>query len=172
MAATESQIMTNRIADPITKTTVGENHARVRVDVCRLATLAADAAGHLYRLTQLRAHDRILSIQLVNTADAGMTTVDVGIFTPSDSTTDPVAIDDDGLVVDYDMSSAQATPVEILGTGLTNAADFGKALWEYNGGGPANEPTPGTEYEIVANPGGNPAGGGDYTFIIYYTAGD
>jgi hypothetical protein len=139
--------------------------------VARFSTLAAEGAGHIYRLAILDATDRVLSVRVVNTADAGMTTVDIGIWTPSGSTSDPVVVDLDGLAVDINLSGAQATPIEALGAGNTNQIDFGKALWEYAPGGPATQPAVGTKYEICAVPGGNPAGAGDYTFTIVYVSG-
>ena len=70
-----------------------------------------------------------------------------------------------------DLKDAPANPTEILGTGLTNYSDFGKALWEYCGGGPAAEPDAGTEYEIVLEIVGD-AVGCEKCFLIEYLAGD
>jgi hypothetical protein len=154
-------------------TTVREKHARKRVDVCRIASLAADAAGHLYRLTKLKAQDSIVSIKLMNDADAGFTDMNIGIWTPSSTTDDPVVVDADGLVDGYDATLAQLTPVEILGTG-TGAGDpenFGLGLWAYCPGGPASDPGD-IQYEIVMQAVGNPAGSADVAIIIEYTAGD
>ena len=111
------------------------------------------------------------SIKHIGDADANMTDVNIGIYTPSDSVADPVAIDDNGLVEALDINASDAVPTEILGTGLTNPEDFGKALWEYAAGGPAAEPEVGTEYEIVAEIVLD-AVGSDHTFLIEYTAGD
>ncbi len=171
MSATESSIMTNVIASPAVMHPVGEKHARQRVDICRVVVPASPGAGEILRLTKMKAHNRITSIRTVNDADANATDVNVGIWTPSGTTADPVVIDADGLVDGADLSSAIAFPTEILGTGLTNPEDFGKALWEYCAAGPASAPTPGTEYEICAQIVGD-AVGCDQTYIIEYTAGD
>lgn len=173
MANTTSQLMTNNIAVPHAFNSVVENHARVRRDVCRVTAVAGDGAGHLYRLTKMSALYAVQSVKLANGADAGFTDMNVGIYTPSSDTADPVAIDADGLVDGFDASSAQLTPLEILGTGTGagDPADFGKALWEFAPAGPATKPQAGTEYEIVVQSVGNPAGA-DAVFIIEYTAGD
>lgn len=172
MAATESQLMTNIIADPVVMNDVRQKHARQRVDICRVTAVSGDGAGHLYRLTKLKASDVVTSIKLINTADAGFTDMNVGIWTPSDTTDDPVVVDADGLVDGYDASSAQATPVEILGTGTGAGAetDFGKGLWEFCPGGPASDPGQ-VEYEIVMQSVGDPAGC-DVVVLVEYVAGD
>lgn len=175
MAATESQIMTNIIADPVTMNDVREKHGRKRVDICRVQAVVGDAAGHLYRLTKLKANDAVVSIALLHLeADGGMSDLNVGIWTPSSSTTDPVVIDNDGLIDGHSATGAQSTFEELLGFG-SNAgaeADFGKGLWEYCPGGPATEPTPGTEYEIVCESIGNPGATVNMVFAIEYMAGD
>jgi len=165
--------MTNVVADPVTVSNVHVKHARQRVDICRFSTLTADAASHIYRLTKLRAHDVVTSIQYLGTADAALTAVNVGIWTPSDTTDDPVVVDADGLVDGYDLSSGSDVFVEILGTGTNAGAetDFGKGLWEYCPGGPASDPGA-IEYEICMQVAGNPEGGDNYVFKIEYTAGD
>ena len=178
MAATESQIMTNVIAAaPPALTTVGEKHARQRVDICRVASdISVDGAGHLYRLTKLRAHDRVTSIKYISeTTMGGTDDMNIGIWTPSNGTDDPVVIDADGLVDGYDIDTAVAIPTEMLGTGAGSGGvdDFGKALWTYCPAGPASEPEPGTEYEIVLQSVGDPiTADSNMVFIIEYTAGD
>ena len=171
MTATESQIMTNIIAAVPAMTTVGEKHARHRVDVCRIVAPATPGAGHLLRLTKLHAHDRVTRITYLGDADAQMDDVDVGIYTPSPSTTDPVVIDANGLASSDNLSAGSATGLDVLGTGLSNFTDFGKALWEYCAGGPSTEPAPGTEYEICADSASDVAGS-NQVWIIEYTTGD
>ena len=176
MVATESNLMTNIIAGVHTMNPVGEKHARQRIDICRIATVAAEVVNHIYRLTKLRAHDRVTSIKwLADGNDAGWGDIDIGIYTPSTTTADPAVIDIDGLVDGDNLATGLSVPTEILGGG-TNAgaeADFGKALWEYCPGGPAAEPDPGTEYEICAQEvTGNPGGGVNFVFLIEYNAGD
>ena len=176
MVATESNIMTNVIATINTLNPAGEKHARVRLDICRIATVAAEVVNHIYRLTKLKATDRVVSIQwLADGNDAGLGDVDIGIYTPSSTLTDPAVIDIDGLVDGDNLATGLSVPTEILGGG-TNAgveADFGKALWEYCPGGPATKPAAGTEYEICAQEvTGNPGGGVNFVFLIYYTHGD
>ncbi len=174
-AATESQIMTNVIASPIAMSNVREKHGRVRVDICRVQAVVGDAAGHLYRLTKLRANDAVISIKLLHLeADAGMSDLNVGIWTPSKTTADPVLVDVDGLIDGHSATGAQSTFEELLGFG-SNAgaeADFGKGLWEYCPGGPATEPAPGTEYEIVVQSVGNPGATVNMVWAIQYMAGD
>lgn len=171
MTASESQIMANVIASPTDMTKVSEKHARKRVDICRVTVPASPGAAHLLRLTKLRAHDHLLSVKHIGGADSNMDDNDLGIFTPSDSVTDPVAIDANGLADDFDVAGAENFPREILGIGLTNFADFGKPLWEYAVGGPTDEPDVGTEYEIVVTITGD-AVGSEHVFIVEYTAGD
>ncbi len=176
MVATESNLMTNIIAGVHTMNPVGEKHARQRIDICRIQTQSAEVSGHVYRLTKLKAHDRVTSIKwMASGNDAGLGDVDIGIFTPESDTTTPTAIDRDGLVDGDNLATGLSVPTEILGggSGAGAEADFGKALWEYCPGGPASEPAPGTEYEICATEvTGNPGGGVDFVFLIEYTAGD
>ncbi len=177
MVATESNLMTNIIAGVHTMNPVGEKHARQRIDICRISTVTAEATGHLWRLTKLRAHDRVTSIKwMAGGNDSGMGDVDIGIYTPSSTTADPVVIDRDGLVDGDVFTTGLSVPTEILGggSGAGAEADFGKALWEYCPAGPATEPAPGTEYEIVmtevtGNPGATEV---DFVFLIEYNAGD
>ena len=176
MANSLSQLMTDLRAIPTVLANIGEDHGRVRVKVCRFSTLVAEAAGHQYRLCEMKADDRPLSIKVWNSADAGMTGVDIGIFTPEVGivgTETLTAIDIDGLVDGATLSSA-AAGVEHYGAG-TNAVPelvYGKSLWEACIAGPGSRPIVGTLYEIVASVAGNPAGGGDYSFLITYLAGD
>ena len=176
MANTVSQLMSNLRASPVVMSSIGEDHGRKRAKICRFATVSADGAGHQYRLCEMKAHDRITSIKVWNSADAGMTGIDIGIFTPEVAkvgTETLSAIDQDGLTDGQSLASA-AVGTELYGVG-TNAvaeADYGKQLWEAAPNGPADDPIVGTLYEIVAVVAGNPGGGGDYAFIFEYTAGD
>lgn len=173
MANTRSQLMADFISDPQVMSKIGEQHGRQRVKVARFTTVAGEGIGHIYRLCRMRAHDRLLSIMDVRAADAGMTGIDVGIRTPSKDTVDPVQISaaaDQSLVDALSRAAAQATPVEILGTGKTLALLLGKPLWEL--AGIATEPVLGAEFELVMIPAGDPAGGGDTALVITYVAGD
>jgi hypothetical protein len=174
MSATESQIMTNIIADPAVRTTVKEKHARVRQDVCRVVVPASPGAGELLRLTKLKAHDVITSVKRIGDADANMSDCNLGIYVPSDDTTDPTlpsGLTSSTLSDATNLAAIAEAPTEFLGDGLTNPEDFGKELWEYAGIAAADEPDVGTEYEIVLEIVGD-AVGSDQTFIIQYTHGD
>ena len=172
MTAQKSQILTNLATTPTVMTKIREKHGRVRMDVCRFTVAATPGAGHFVGLTRLKAHDAIVSIRHIGDADAQFDDCNIGIYTPNDGTTVTAdKIDDNGLVEAINISGADLIPTEILGTGVTNPEDFGKALWEYCGGGPATEPEVGTEYDIVLEIISN-AAGSDHTIIIEYLAGD
>lgn len=171
MANVTSQLMTNEIASPRQVNKVGEKHARTRTDIARFNTGAAPGTNVIYRLTKLKATDRVIAIHRVSDADAGLTACTIGIYTPSNDTTDPVAVDADAFFVSGSLTSAAAIPQALMGSGNTNPEDFGKPIWEYAPTGPATEPDRGAEYEICMAVGGNPVGS-DHAFLITYLAGD
>ena len=170
MGAVESQLITDLIASPRVLATVREKHGRMRVDVCRVTIPATPGAGWLLRLTKLRAHDHLLSVRQIGDADANMSDCNLGIYTPSDSVTDPVVVGSaNSLIEAANLSAIDEWPTEILGDGLTQPENFGKALWVY--AGVSTEPAIGTEYEIVMEIVSD-AAGSDHCFIIGYLAGD
>ncbi len=176
MANTVSQLMSDLLATPTVMASVGEDHGRKRAKIARYSSVVGDAANHQYRLCKLKAHDRITSLRVWCSADAGMTVCDVGIFVPQIGkvgTETLVAVDQDGLA---DGVALQGALIGIeqygVGTNAVNELLYGKQLWEACATGPATSPEIGTEYEIVVVVAGNPGGGGNYSWLIEYLAGD
>lgn len=176
MANTRSDLIANIIAG--TKNAVGTDGSRVRYRRAQFSTSAAEAANNLYPLFRASAADRIIDMNVSNTADAGMTDLNVGAYNIGDwSVADQAVVTgtvEDRLVDGANRAAATTQPVNILGTG-TNA--FGEALqgtplWQMLG--LAAAPPPGTQYDIVLKAAGasDPAGSATYVIESTYIAGD
>lgn len=176
MANTRSDIITNLLAG--TKNPVGADGSRERYRRCEFPTLAAEAANHLYPLFRVSAFDRILTLNVSNTADAGMTDLNLGAYVAGDWTVADQALVagtiEDRLVDGANRAAATTQPVNIWGTGTNSFAENlqGLPLWQVLGLSTA--PAPGTQYDLVLKAAGasNPAGGGVYVFEMDYVAGD
>jgi len=177
MANSRSTLMANLLAKPITMNDVHEARGQVRVEIAEVVSIAGDAAGHLYVLTRLKATDRILAIFVQNTADAGWTDCNIGPWAAGDwVTADQVVVDADVLVDGLaltgardDLEDAGSMP---LGSGANALAPTlaWKAIWEV--AGLAAAPDPGTQYDIVMQSIGDPAGGGTARFMFLVATGD
>jgi hypothetical protein len=150
---------------------IHQNHGRKRVKQIQVIPVVGDGAGHLYRLARMKAHDAITSIKIANSADAGLTDCNIGPWTPAaDASTDPVTLSaNDALCDGLNIAAGAAIPAEVLGTGSDPAVtEFGQRIFEMAG---LTEPANGTEYEIVMQSVGNPAGCNVFV-QIEYIAGD
>ncbi len=177
MANTRSDFMTAVLTPGLTNP-VGVSGARKRYRRGSFPTLSAEAAGHIYPIFRVSAHDRIIKIECSNTADAGMTDLNIGVYNAGDwSVADQVLVTGtaaDILVDGANRAAATTVPTNIFGTGTNAFAESlqGVPLWQQVG--LAAAPTPGTQWDIalVAAGASNPAGGGTYVFEMEYLAGD
>ncbi len=182
MANTTSNIMANVLLGGTgTKNTASEAGGRVRIKRGTVSSAAADAAGHLYPLARFKATDRLIAIYLNNTADAGWTDMNIGVYagaadgltTVGDwGSTDQTAVDADILVDGASLALASAGHDELLGTGSNAFAENleGSMLWEM--AGVASAPAADVQYDVVMESVANPAGGATLGFTILYTTGD
>lgn len=174
MANTLNDIFTNNLATRREWNSVGVHGATVLCDVSTTTVAAADAAGRLYPLFRLPAQARILSLIPSNTADAGLTDCNVGVYPKTDwSLADGTTILADILCDGENLSAASfasAGPTSRLGKGTNGLAEnlYMKPLWQV--AGVAADPGPGVEYDIVMQSVGDPAGC-TMIWVITYTAG-
>lgn len=174
MANTRSDLITNlfaKVANPL-----GQNGSRVRYRMAAVGTSSGHPANHLYVMFRVLATDRVISLNISNTADAGMTDLNVGAYVAGDWTlADQVVVPgtaEDRLVDGANRAAATTQPVNIWGTGTNAFAESlqGRPLWQQLG--LAAPPQPGTEYDICIRSVGDPAGGGTYVAEMLYVAGD
>lgn len=177
MANSRSDVAANSLTKPPTLNAIGASHGQKRYRRASVATQAADAANHFYVLFRgVSAFDRILKLDISNTADAGMTDLNVGAYVSGDWTVADQSLVagtiEDILVDGANRAAATTQPVNIYGTG-TNAFTEDKQglpLWQQLGLSAA--PAPGTVYDIAMRSIGNPAGGGTYVAEMEYLAND
>lgn len=176
MANTRSDLIANLLAG--TKNAVGTDGSRVRYRRASFSTSAAEALNNLYPLFRASAADRIIDLNVSNTADAGMVDLNVGAYVIGDWTVADQSLVsgtvEDRLVDGANRAAATTQPVNIWGTGTNSFGEAlqGLPLWQVLG--LAAAPTPGTQYDIVLKAVGasDPAGGGTYIFESTYIAGD
>jgi len=154
-----SQLIANALATPPIMAPVGASHGKLRTKICRVALAAAGEAGDLHRICKLQAHDHLIDVEWMGTANAAMDDNDLGIFTPgTDLTTLPTEAatgQHDTLAVGYDMSAGSATWAKLFGQGIAVglfAQLMGLPLWQMCA--IATEPVVGTEYELVLTANG------------------
>jgi hypothetical protein len=175
MANTRSDFFTQLLARPMGFNSIGSAGAVKRYRRGQVATTASEGAGHLYPVLRVSAFDRILKLEISNTADAGLTDLIIGAYVAGDwSVADQslAASTADRLVDGANRAAATTVPVNVYGTG-TNAfgeALQGKPLWEQLG--IASAPAPGTVYDLVIQSVGDPAGGATLVVECEYIGND
>jgi hypothetical protein len=121
---------------------------------------AADDDAHIYAMLRLPSQAVPYSALIMSDAIAGATDYDLGVFTPTEGSGDPVAVDADILADGVDINAGFAQPTELLGHtgGKPDPANLGKPLWEL--AGVAADPGDDTLYDIcfVGNTVGTAAG--------------
>ena len=174
MANTLNDIFTNNLATRREWNSIGVVGSQVLCQVSTTTVAAADAAGRLYPLFRLPAQARILNLAPSNTADAGLTDCNVGVYPKTNwSAGDGTAISADVLVDGESLAAASfasAGPTNRLGKGTNGLAEnlYMKPLWQV--AGVSADPGPGVEYDIVMQSVGDPAGC-TMIWVVLYTAG-
>lgn len=182
MASTSSQIITNAIASPPVMSDGHVSQGRIRRKLAIVTSgggAGDEGAGHLFRLFYVSAHDIPLSFRVTTSASfTGAADNNIGVWTPSYTSSDPVTIstDADSAITDNTtLVSAGITHTEWLGLGGTAAtrwkAHAGTAFW--NLAAIATEPARGTQYEVVVQCVDDPGTVAcRMVFDLLYTAGD
>lgn len=178
MANTRSDIITSLLATPPLMVNTMMFGGRKKYARAEFPTLAAEAANHFYPLIRIPADWCIIKMEVSNTADAGMTDLDVGPYVAGNwNLADQAVITGstlDKFVDGANRAAATTQPVNIWGTGTNSFAENlqGKPLWVQ--AGLATQPTPGTVWDIVLKAVGasNPAGGGIYVVEFELQAND
>lgn len=174
MANTLNDIFTNNLASRREWNSIGTVRAHQLVQVSTTTIPSTDGAGRLYPLFRVPAQARIVSLIPSNTADAGLTDCNVGVYPKTDwSAGDGTAISVDCLCDGEDLhlaSFASGGPANRLGKGTNGLAEnlFMKPLWQV--AGVSADPGAGVEYDIVMQSVGDPAGC-TLIWVITYTAG-
>lgn len=184
MANTRSDVMALRLGDPATLLSVRKSHGRVHMRRASAVSVAGDGVGHLYVLERFSAFDVLLFAYCNNTADAGWTDINVGVYagdadgqtsagdwTVADQTL--ITSCQDIIVDGANRAAASAGHDELFGTGTNGIAENleGLPLWEMCAT-VSTKPKGGTQYDLVAQSVGDPAGGGTMVWTFFYTAGD
>lgn len=177
MSNTRSDVLANILATPPVMSNVMMFGGVKTYARAQFSTSAAEAANHFYPLIRIPAHWCIIKAEVSNTADAGMTDLDVSVYNAGDWTTADQALVS-GIAVDKfvdgaNRAAATTVPVNIWGTGTNSFTEDlqGKPLWQQ--AGLATQPTPGTVWDVVLKAVGasNPAGGGIYVVEFELQAG-
>ncbi len=170
MANARSDWFANVLAKPPVMNSMGSSRAEVKTIRVEVATLVGHGAGHYYPLFRLPAQARLWSLKVSNTADAGLTDCNIGLYQKADWTlADGVVIDEDILVDGANIAAASGVAVERLGAGTTAYAEGleGKPLWQV--AGVAADPGAGVEYDIALRSVGDPAGGATIVVIAQFS---
>lgn len=183
MANTRSDVMANRLAQPAVINSVRKQKQRVYSKRSVVVSVAGDGAGHLYVLDRFSAFDTILALYMNNTADAGWTDMNIGVYagdadgqtsagdwTVADQTL--ITSCQDIIVDGANRAAASAGHDELFGTGTNGIAETleGLPLWEMCATVSA-KPKQGTQYDLVMQSVGDPAGGGTAVIVVLYGAG-
>jgi hypothetical protein len=175
MANTPSDLITNIYARPRVLNKVSRAHGALYGAVATTAVLAADVDARIYPVVRLPADARIWALFVANSAIAGGTDYDLGVYNAGDWTqADQAAKDADILVDGISMATARdemIDPAQVLaaaigsifnclgqGTNAITGIQMFRELWEH--AGDAAEPQAGTEYDLAwtANTVGTAAG--------------
>lgn len=172
MANTLSDLFANILSKPNVKNDSVLHGRPIWQAQAVILSANTDIAGQLYPLFRLSAFARLISLGFANTADAGWTSIEVGVWPKNDFTvSDGTAISATILVgTTLDAHLAQKGMKQVLGTGTGSYAPNleGTPLWQQIGVSAA--PAPGTEYDIVMTSVAQPSGGGTMVWRASYVA--
>ncbi len=181
MPTTASTQVTNPVATPPIPNDVHGWESRLRIKRSNIRTVLADAIGHFYVMFTVKAHHVPFMLWLTNSADPTMNDVEFGIYNApingdyaNNDPTDVNGVTSRDVIFNDDLSAGtELRQVMGIGPNAVLADNIGAhRFWEIAGLTPAQEPRVGTEYDLCMVPNTNPTGDGEYTFYLFYSAGD
>ena len=176
MANTRSNAMANLLAKPPTMNPAQLIGGRMRSKIVEVVLDNTEAAGHLMVLARFKKNDKIVSVKAAHPAIAGLTDLNVGLWTAVDWTlADGTAINADqywdgvtfavGKGGFHDYAGAAA----VAGNART-AAEMDNLVWQ--DAGAASLEAARDEYDLVGQCVTDPGAAATVAFQIEYMAGD